>query len=104
MTRVEELVQLGLEGAHVADRNAVQIAVRAGIDDRDLALDRQRRVLRLLQDLDEPRAAIQLRLRRLVEVAAELRERRELAVLREVETQSAGDLTHRLDLRRSADA
>ena len=43
-------------------------------------------------------------LRRLVEVAAELRERRELAVLREVETQRAGDLAHRLDLRRAADA
>ena len=71
---------------------------------RDLALDRQRLVLRLLQDLDQPRAAIELRLRRLVEVAAELRERRELAVLREVEPQRAGDLPHRLDLRRPADA
>ena len=46
----------------------------------------------------------ELRLRRLVEVAAELRERRELAVLREVETQRAGHLPHRLDLRRAADA
>ena len=64
----------------------------------------QRLVLRLLQDLDQPRAAIELLLRRLVEVAAELRERRQLAVLREVEPQRAGDLPHRLDLRRAADA
>ena len=64
----------------------------------------ERLVLRLLQDFDQPPAAIELVQRRLVEVAAELRERRELAVLREVETQRAGDLAHRLDLRRSADA
>ena len=70
----------------------------------DLLLDRQRLVLRLLQDLDQPPAAIELAQRRLVEVAAELRERRELAVLREVEPQRAGDLPHRLDLRRAADA
>ena len=43
-------------------------------------------------------------LRGLVEVGAELRERGELAVLREVELQRAGDLLHRLDLRRRADA
>ena len=85
-------------------RDVVEVAVGAGVDDRDLLLDRQRLVLRLLQDLDQPRAAIELRLRRLVEVAAELRERRELAVLREVEPQRAGDLPHRLDLRRAADA
>ena len=53
----------------------------------DLLLDRQRLVLRLLQDLDQPAAAIELRLRGFVEVAAELRERRQLAVLREIETQ-----------------
>ena len=39
-----------------------------------------------------------------VEVGGELRERRHLAVLREVEAQRAGDLLHRLDLRVAADA
>ena len=41
---------------------------------------------------------------RLVEVGGELREGRELAVLREVEAQLAGDLLHRLGLRVTADA
>ena len=43
-------------------------------------------------------------LRRLVEVGAEGGERLELAVLREVQAQAAGDRLHRLDLRRAADA
>ena len=64
----------------------------------------QRLVLRLLQNLHQPGAARELRLRRLVEVAAELRERRELAILGEVQPQRAGHLAHRLDLRRPADA
>ena len=87
-----------------ATGDVVEIAVGAGEDDRDLPLDRQRLVLRLLENLDQPGAARELRLRRLVEVAAELRERRQLAVLREVEPQRAGHLPHRLDLRRAADA
>ena len=65
--RVEEAIQLLLEGAHVLDRDRVEVAVGRGVDDRDLLLDRQRLILRLLQDLDEPAAAIELRLRRLVE-------------------------------------
>src|SRR5581483_4438584 len=104
MTRFDELVELGFERAHVADRHVVEKPVRAGVNDRDLTLDRQRVVLRLLQQLDQPGAAIELLLRGLVEVAAELRERRQLAILREREPQGAGDLTHGLDLRRTADA
>src|SRR5438034_131339 len=102
--RFDEEIQLRLEVAHLGDGNRIEVAVRAGIDDRHLALDRQRLVLRLLQHFDEPRAARQLLLRRLVEVAAELRERRQRAVLREREPQRAGDLAHRLDLRVAADA
>ena len=85
--RLEEAIQLLLVAAHVVDGDGVEEALGAGVDDHHLLLDRQRLILRLLQDLDQPAAAIELRLRRLVEVAAELRERRELAVLREVETQ-----------------
>ena len=105
VTRAHELDELVLRGADVGHRDFVEEAVDAGVEDRDLLLDRQRRVLFLLQHFDEPRAAIELVLRGLVEVAAaELRERRQLAELREVETQRAGHLAHRLDLRRAADA
>src|SRR5439155_266830 len=54
---------------------------------------------RLLQDLDHALAAGQLLLRRLIELGAELRERLELAVLRQVEPQPTRHLLHRLDLR-----
>ena len=70
----------------------------------DLLLDRHRHVLALLEELDQALAAVELRLRGLVEVGAELGEGRQLAVLREVEAQRAGDLLHRLDLRVAADA
>ena len=100
-----ELDELVLRRADVGDGDFVEEAVDAGVEDRHLLLDRERRVLRLLQHFDQPGAAIELLLRRLVEVAAaELRERRQLAVLREVESQRAGHLAHRLDLRRAADA
>jgi hypothetical protein len=67
-------------------------------------IDRQRRILALLQNLHQALAAIELRLRRLVEIGAELREGRQFAVLRQVQAQRAGDLLHRLDLRVAADA
>src|SRR6185503_1640950 len=104
VTRFEEAIQPLLIGAQLLDRNAVEVAVCRGEDDRHLLLDGQRLVLRLLQDFDEPLAAVELSLRRLIEVAAELGERRELAILREVETQGAGNLAHCLDLCGSADA
>src|SRR5262245_6812442 len=104
LARVEEAVQLRLVGAHLIDRNRIDEAVGGRDDDDDLLLDRQRLILRLLQHFDEPAAAIELVERRLVEIGAELRERGELAELREIEPQRAGDLAHRLDLRRPADA
>ncbi len=61
-------------------------------------------ILPLLEDLDQTLAAVELLLRGLVEVRAELRERRELAVLREVETERARHRAHRAHLRRAADA
>ena len=101
---VEEGEQLGLVGAQPLDVDGIEEAVGRGIDDDDLLLDRQRLILRLLEHFDQPPAAIELALRLLVEVTAELRERRQLAVLREIEPQRAGHLPHRLDLRRAADA
>ena len=104
LARVEELVELLFVGANGLDRHRVQITVGGGIDDRHLLLDGERLILRLFQDLDQAAAAIELIERGLVEVGTELRERRELAVLREVEAQRAGHLPHRFHLRRAADA
>ena len=59
-------------------RRCFQIAVRAGKDNRDLALNWQRLVPRLLENFHQPRPAIELRLGGLVEIAPELRERRKL--------------------------
>src|SRR6185295_6277511 len=74
VARLDEPVQLHLEGPDVEQVDVVEIAVGAGKNDRDLALDRERLELRLLQDLDQPGTAGELRLRGLVQVAAELRE------------------------------
>src|SRR4029453_8872331 len=101
---VDELVQLNLEAANRGDLDLVEVAVDGREDDQDLLLDRQRLILRLLQDLDQALAAIELCLRRLVEIAAEMRECRQPAILRKVKAQRAGHLAHRLDLRRPADA
>ncbi len=60
-----------------------------------LVLDRQRLALALVERLDEALAAGQRALRVGVEVGAELRERLEVAVLRELELEPAGDPLHR---------
>ena len=60
----------------------------ANSDERHLP-DLQRRVLRLLHELGDAGAAVELLAGRLVEVGGELRERRELAVLREREAHAA---------------
>src|SRR5947209_5133636 len=103
VTVLDVVEELALEPADVLDRDVVELPRRAGPDRDDLPLDRERVVLRLLEQLDEPRATLELRLRRLVEVGAERRERLQLAELREVQAQPAGDRLHRLDLRVAAD-
>ena len=70
----------------------------------DLLLDRVRLALALLEQLHEAGTAVELRLRGGVEVGAEGRERLQLAVLRELHAQTAGDRLHRLDLGVTADA
>src|SRR5688500_7204987 len=104
MAGFDEAVEILLVAAQLFDRHRIEEAPGRGVDDRHLTLDGDWLILRLLQDLDETAAAIELRLRGLVEVAAELRERGQFAVLREVQTERAGNLTHGLDLRRTADA
>src|SRR5260370_16771886 len=103
------LGQVGVLGAHevakpllpgfdLVDRYVVEKAVRHGEDDHDLLLDGHRLVLRLLQHLYHAGAAGELLLGGLIELGAELRERLELAVLRQIEPQASRDLFHGLDL------
>jgi len=60
--------------------------------------------LRLLEELDDARTAVELRLGFRVEVGAELREGREFAELGELALQLAADLFGGLELRSGADA
>src|SRR6201996_1204690 len=93
-----------LESAHLGDRKRIEIAVDAGIDHHDLLFHLQRRELRLLEKFGQARAAVEQALRRGIEIGAELRERRHFAVLRQLALDLAGDLLHRLGLRRRSDA
>src|SRR6202521_4014657 len=93
-----------LELAHLGDRKRIEIAVDAGINRHDLLFHLQRRELRLLQQLGQARTAVEQALRRGIEIGAELRERRHFAVLRQLALDLAGDLFHRLGLRRRSDA
>ena len=86
MAVLHELIEPGLQLADLADGDTVEVAVDRREDAQDLLFDLERLILRLLQDLDEALAAIELRLRPFVEIAAELREGRQLAVLRQVQT------------------
>ena len=89
---------------HSLDLDAVEVAAGAGVDRGHLVLDRERVALLLVQRLDEPGAAVERGLGVGVEVGAELGERLELAVLRELEPQLAGHLPHRRGLSRAAHA
>src|SRR5437899_2778991 len=80
VARIEEPIQLFLVRPQIADRDRIEIPIGAGVNDGDLLFDRQRLILRLLQDFDQALTSMQLCLSRLVEVAAKLRERRELTI------------------------
>ncbi len=83
---------------------AVGVAAGHGVKDEHLLFDRQRLVLPLLQELGHAGAAGELLLRRLVEVRAELREGRQLAILRQLQAELAGHLLHGGDLGGATDA
>ena len=100
----QEIRQLGLEILDLVHRHVVHETVLHRPQNGDLHLDRDRVVLRLLEDFDDALAAFELRLRLGVEVGAELRERRQFAELRQIALDAAGDLFHRLDLRGGTDA
>src|SRR5438046_857901 len=99
---LEPTVEVRLEVRDRVHRQVVEQSLGPREDDGNLLLDGHRPVLALLQDLDHALAARELHLGRTVEVAAELREGRQLTILSEVEPQLAGHLAHRLDLRRAA--
>ena len=101
---LEVRIEAVLKGAEVVDLDVVEQTVDAGEEDRDLLLGGERLELRLLEQLGEALAAVELVQRHLVEIGAELRERGELAILREVELQGRADLLGRLDRRGEADA
>src|SRR6266581_2699984 len=86
---VEKRVEGFFEDADLRHLQVIQVAVDSGEDGDDLLLDGKRPELQLLEDFSETLSTRQLRLRRLVEVRPELRERRQLAVLRHVETERA---------------
>ena len=93
-----------LKGAEILHFDVVEKAIDAGEEDGDLLLCGEWLELRLLEELGEALAAVELLLRDLVEVGAELRERSEFAVLREVELQGCADLLGRFDGGGEADA
>ena len=96
--------EIGFKLLHFVDRDIVQETVDTGVDRQHLICDRHRSVLPLLEQFHHPHAARKLRLRGLVELAAELRKRGHFAVLREVQAQRTGHLLHGLDLGRTTDA
>src|SRR5271157_2597576 len=95
---VHEPVEFLLELPALVQRQIVQVTVGSGEDNRNLLFHRQRLVLALLENLHHVPAAVELRQRGLVQIGAELREGRQLAVLRQVQAQAARNLLHGLDL------
>ena len=87
-------VELGFEPADIFHRNIVEDSrcVPAKMISTCFSTGK-RRVLALLQNFDQALAAIELLLRSLVEIRAELRERRQFAILRQFQTQATGDLS-----------
>src|SRR5580658_831878 len=93
------------KASYFVDRNRIQQAAGSDEDAEHLFFDRQRSVLVLFQDFREALPAAKLRLGRFVElIGAELREGRQIAVLRHVQAQRASHLSHGFNLRVAADA
>src|SRR5690606_2376046 len=97
-------VQAFLEGADLGDRHVVQVTLVDGVDRQRLVGDRHRQVLLLLHQLGDALAALELLAGRFVQVRGELGERRQLAVLRQRDTDAAGQLLDDLGLGGATDA
>ena len=85
-------------------RNVIDVAVCGSPDDDHLSFDERGVILSLLEDLRQAFAAGELPLRSRIEVRSEHGKCREGAILRQFNTEGAGDLLHRFDLRVTADA
>src|SRR5258705_2399594 len=104
LARGEMLRQLVLELLDPRDGDLIQVTVLRGPDHDHLDLHRNRIVLPLLENLHDPFAAIDLRLRLGVEVRTELRERREFPELSKIALELSGHLLYSLELGRRADS
>src|SRR5918992_652588 len=100
---LDVVVELGFEAADVLDRHVVQLAGGPRPHRDDLLFHRERAVLRLLEQLDQAAAAVQLGPAGRVQVGRERGERLQVAVLRQRQPERTRDLPHRLDLRGAAD-
>ena len=80
--RADVLQQRGLEFLHPVQRNVIEIALGAGVNDHYFLLHWHWAVLRLFEKLDEASPAIELRLRGLVQFGTQLCEGFELAWMR----------------------
>ncbi len=98
------LQNFGLEARNIFHWNRIEVTLGAEENRDYLILDRVRRVLRLLEQLDQPSAAFQLRLGRRIQIRGESGESLELAVLRQLQSETACNLFHCLDLGSTADA
>src|SRR6185312_6282829 len=92
IARVREGLQRRLEGDHLLQLHLVHVAVVDGIDGKRHLRHGHRGVLLLLHDFGDALAALELAAGGLVEIGGELGERRELAILREGETDTAAEL------------
>src|SRR3989338_7543270 len=72
--------------------------------DRHLVFHGHRRVLRLVLDLSNPAAAVNLLSCSFIKIRSKLRERREFAELRKIQTKLTCDFLHGFDLRRGSHA
>src|SRR6185312_9230735 len=102
LRRVEVGIQSVLECPNLFHLQVIEVALRSGEQNNHLFLGREGMELRLLQQLGKARSAVELVLRDLVQIAAELRESGQLTVLREVQLQRRADLLDGLDGRRKS--
>src|SRR6266576_3826810 len=100
----QEFRELGLELFDPLHRYLIQVPVLRGPDHGHLDVDRNRVVLRLLEDLHNAFAAIDLRQRFGVEVRTELRKRRQFPELSEISLELSGHLLHGFELGRRTNA
>ena len=97
-------MQCSFEIANRLQRHVIQVsALRRKQADRHMR-NRKRRILLLLHQLHHALAAFELFTRRFIEIGSELRERGELALLRERQADTAAELLDDLRLRSTADA